>query len=123
MLGVSGERGRAGYPQQGPLTVPDYPRQNRVRSRVLPGTPVQDQQETGLQQRSEDRRGAEAGLETEQGTGMPVADLREGLGAQGCGWASQVGLVRLKPLSGLTALTVFFLTVQANCYFELRKIR
>lgn len=80
--GVSGERGRAGYRQQGPPT-PGCPEQNRVRSRVLPGTPVQDQQETGLQQRSEDRRGAEAGLETEQGTGMPVADLREGLGAQG----------------------------------------
>lgn len=42
---------------------------------------------------------------------------------RGCGWASQVGLVRLKPLSGLGALAVFFLTVQANCYFELRKIR
>lgn len=82
---------------------PRLPVQNRVRSRVLPGTPVQDQQETGPQQKPEDRTGAEAGLQTEQGTGMPVAELRQRLG----GWASQVGLVRLKPLSGLGTMQCF----------------
>lgn len=46
--------------------------------------------------RSEDGTGAEASLETEQGAGMPVAELRQG--AQGWGWGSQTGLVKLKPL-------------------------
>lgn len=35
------------------------------RSRVIPGSPVHEQQETELKQRSEDRMETEAGLETE----------------------------------------------------------
>lgn len=104
--------------------------QDRARSKVLPGTPARDQQETGQQRRSEDTTGAEAGLEPERGAGMPVAELRQGLGAQGCGWSSQVGLIRLTQVDQVKpgpqqVCFFFFITIQDNCYFivELRKIR
>lgn len=41
------------------------PKGGKTKRQVIPGSPVHEQQETELKQRSEDRMETEAGLETE----------------------------------------------------------
>lgn len=59
------------------MTIPDFP--GKIGSGS--GTPVQDHQEMELQQRCEDRTGAEAGLQTEQGHRNAC-----GIAQAGAGW-------------------------------------
>lgn len=61
---ISEHGGQSRVPTAGLLVVLEEARPSG-RSRVIPGCPVHEQQETELKQRSENRMENEAGLETE----------------------------------------------------------